>query len=209
MWCDPNYYDINNPYPLNKGEFSVLRRCLYGKEAYEYVFEYTKQFWKKYKNSKKFARVSFIEGHEITGEVIKYLDQPTNKFLEDFMKTEYLKNTAIIIASDHGLHYGLYFNSRREDALIEHYLPLLIFLLPKNNKIDNKELLTNQDKFITSYDIYNSLIYIIKGTANYNSYSKNGKTLFEYINPKGRNCNIFPEDIGPNCKCILSKNINL
>ena len=206
MWCDPNYFDINNPYPVNKGEFSVLRRCLYGKESYEYVLEYTKQFWEKYKNNKKFARVSFIEGHEITGEVIKYLDQPVEQFLEEFMKKEYLKNTAIILASDHGLHYGLYIDTKREDALIEHYLPLLIFLIPKNNnKINNEELHNNQDIFITPYDIYNSLIHIIKGSLNCTEYSKNGNTLFEYINPKGRNCNKFSEEIGPNCKCILSK----
>ena len=71
MWCNPNYYDRENPYPINKGEFSVLRRCLYGKEVSDYVFEYSKDYWEKYKNNRKFAKLSFIEGHEITGEAIK------------------------------------------------------------------------------------------------------------------------------------------
>ena len=110
MWCDPNYYNSDNPYPLNRGEFSVIRRCLYGKEAYEYNLEYAKQFWNKYKNSKKYIRLSFIEGHEITAEVIKYLDEPIYQFLEDFIINDSLNNTAIIITSDHGLHYGIYFN---------------------------------------------------------------------------------------------------
>ena len=73
MWCDPNYYDRRNPYPINKGEFSVIRRCLYGKEVHEYVFEYAKDFWKKYKKNRKFSRLSFIEGHELTGEVLTIL----------------------------------------------------------------------------------------------------------------------------------------
>jgi hypothetical protein len=72
MWCDPNYYDRRNPYPINKGEFSVIRRCLYGKEVHEYVFEYAKDFWKKYKKNRKFSRLSFIEGHEISGEVMYF-----------------------------------------------------------------------------------------------------------------------------------------
>lgn len=38
MWCDPNYYDRENAYPINKGEFSVLRRCLYGKEVHECMY---------------------------------------------------------------------------------------------------------------------------------------------------------------------------
>ena len=69
------------------------------------------------------------------------------------MKEEQLNNTSIIIASDHGLHYGIYVNIGREDALIENFLPILIILLPikKNSKIKLEELYINQDKFITPY----------------------------------------------------------
>ena len=123
----PNYYDRRNPYPINKGEFSVLRRCLYGKEVHEYVFEYAKDFWEKYKINRKFSRLSFIEGHEITGEVIKYLDEPLYKFLNEFIENGYLNNTSIIIASDQGLHYGIYFNTKREDALFNFMHPYYFF----------------------------------------------------------------------------------
>jgi hypothetical protein len=207
MWCDPNYYDRENPYPINKGEFSVIRRCLYGKEASEYVFEYSKDFWLKYKNNRKFARLSFIEGHEITGEVIKYLDKPLYKFLNGFMKEEKLNNTSIIIASDHGLHYGIYVNSGREDALIENFLPILILLLPiqKNNKIKLEELYINQDKFITPFDIYNTMLFIAKGKSNSKHNSKYGNSLFGYINPKGRNCTMYHLIKPHYCQCIIKK----
>ena len=205
MWCDPNYYNRNNPYPINKGEFSVLRRCLYGKETYEYVLEYTQQFWEKYNNNKKFARISFIEGHEITGEVIKYLDQPIFNFLETFMNSGYFSNTIIFVCSDHGLHYGLHIVTGREDALVEHFLPMLIILLPNNNtKIQLDEIINNQDKFITAYDIFNTLVYISKGVLNLTEFSSKGNSLFEYINPKGRNCSKYKNEIGNNCKCITS-----
>jgi hypothetical protein len=212
MWCDPNYFDRKNPYPINKGEFSLLRRCLYGKEVHEYVFEYAKDFWKKYENNRKFARLSFIEGHEITGEVIKYLDEPLYHFLNEFMKKGSLNNTSIIIASDHGLHYGIYLNTGREDALIEHFLPLLIFLLPnnRNNKIKLEELLINQDKFITPYDIYITMLFIAEGKNNSNIHYKYGNSLFGYINPKGRNCTKFKDEISKkNCKCIIKNKIKI
>jgi hypothetical protein len=191
MWCDPNYYDRSNPYPINKGEYSVLRRCLYGKEVYEYLFEYAKDFWKKYKENRKFARLSFIEGHELTAEVIKYLDNPLYQFLNGFIEEGYLNNSSIIIASDHGLHYGIYVNTQSEDALIENFLPLLIFLLPnnRNNKIELEELYINQDKFITPFDIYNTMIFIAEGNKNSNHNSKYGNSLLDYIN----------------CKCLIKK----
>jgi hypothetical protein len=204
MWCDPNYYDRRNPYPINKGEFSVIRRCLYGKEVHEYVFEYAKDFWKKYKKNRKFSRLSFIEGHEITGEVIKYLDEPLYQFLNEFIEKGYLNNTSIIIASDHGLHYGIYVNTQSEDALIENFLPLLIFLLPnnRNNKIELEELYINQDKFITPFDIYNTMIFIAEGNKNSNHNSKYGNSLLDYINPKGRNCLKY-EIEEKYCKCLI------
>ena len=80
IWCDPNYYDRRNSYLINKGDyFFVLRRFLNGKKVYKYIFEYAKDFWKKYKENRKFD-LSFIERHEMTAKVIKYLDKPLYLF---------------------------------------------------------------------------------------------------------------------------------
>jgi phosphoglycerol transferase MdoB-like AlkP superfamily enzyme len=132
------------------------------------------------------------------------LDEPLNKFLNEFIEKGYLNNTSIIIASDHGLHYGIYINTQREDALIEHFLPLLIFVLPnkRNNKIKLKELYINQDKFITSFDIYNTMLFIAEGNKNSTNISKYGNSLFDYINPKGRNCLKYKIET-KYCKCLL------
>ena len=64
--------------------FSILRRCFYGKDSFEYNFEYFKQFWINYQNNRKYFRLDFIDAHEGTGEVIKYLDQPLFNFLNRF-----------------------------------------------------------------------------------------------------------------------------
>ena len=71
MFCDPNFFDWN--YPINKGVASVLKRCLYGKYAFEYMIDYAKQFWKLYPDNKKFFRIHFNEGHEGSMELIQYI----------------------------------------------------------------------------------------------------------------------------------------
>ena len=204
MFCDPSYFQRDNPFPLNKGEFASIRRCLYGKESSEYLFEYTSDFWKKYKDNRKFARLLLIDGHDITGEVIKYLDLYLYNFLTNFMEKRYLDDIAVIIGSDHGLHYGIFFIANWEDLKIEKFLPFLFLLLPNNNntKINKEQLLLNQDKFITAYDIYNTMLFIVTGEKNSNKYSDLGASLFNYINPSGRNCNMLPKSIRKNhCYC--------
>jgi hypothetical protein len=72
---------------------------------------------KKYKEKRKFAGLSFIKGHEMTAERIKYLDKPLYQFLNGFIAKGYLNNSSYIIDSEHGLLYGIYVNTQREDAL--------------------------------------------------------------------------------------------
>ena len=45
MFCDPNYYtSLNSHGLLFNGPYSLIRRCLYGKDIFEYELEYAKQF---------------------------------------------------------------------------------------------------------------------------------------------------------------------
>ena len=97
MFCDANYYNRDNPYPLLQGGFAAIRRCLYGKDTFEYVLEYGKKFWETYKDNKKFLRLGFIDAHERTQEVVKYLDEPLYLFLNDLFKKKLLENTAIFL----------------------------------------------------------------------------------------------------------------
>ena len=66
MFCDPNYNPPNNRVSLFKGLFSMMRRCLYGKDTFDWVFEFGYKFLEKYKNERKFLRLGFIDGHEGT-----------------------------------------------------------------------------------------------------------------------------------------------
>ena len=45
--CDPNIYTYG--FGFFSGENGMLRKCLYGKESFEYSLEYAKKFWLTYK----------------------------------------------------------------------------------------------------------------------------------------------------------------
>jgi len=70
-------------------------------------------------------------GHEGTGEVIRYLDEPLAEFLEDMSMSGYLEDTAVIMMSDHGLHmHGMFYFLNLENVHTEVNLPGLFIHLP-------------------------------------------------------------------------------
>ena len=164
--CDPNIFDPANPFNLLKGESSVFRRCLYGKENVEYSFEYGRKFLEAYSNNRKFLRICITDGHELTGQVSKYVDEPLADFLNYIYDNNYLKNTTLILASDHGLNIlVLYKLLQSMDQDIEMENPLLFFILSdkegKSYEEQYENLRINQQNFITTYDVYHTLKYIL------------------------------------------------
>ena len=70
--CDPNM----------KGQSTFTKRCLYNKLAIEQQIEYANQFWRKYKNNRKFFSLISNDGHEGTLEMLKYDDEIIYKFIK-------------------------------------------------------------------------------------------------------------------------------
>ena len=214
MFCDPSYMDRKSLYSIYKGVYSFLRRCFYGKEVHDYIFEYGKKFWEAYPNNKKFLRLGFNDGHESTFEVLKYLDEPMVEFLEYFLKKGYLKNTAIIIISDHGNHMpGLYNLFLSEQFETERVLGNFFLIFNTNNllgnklemfRLLNKNVMENQQSIITPYDVHDTMMNIIYGNANNNKYSNKGKSVFSQIDNSVRDCSYFDQDDEEKglCRCI-------
>jgi len=186
--CDANRKSIN----------SMLKRCLYDKISIGHQLEYGIQFWRKYKNNRKFLLIVNNDGHEGTLEVIKYADQYIYKFLYDLFNENSLKDSIVMLISDHGCPMPslYYFNDffKYEDSL-----PMLYILSydKKNLTYDEqyKILSQNQQKLITAYDVYNTIGHLIywksykkiknkeinhKDTPK----SKFGKSLFTKIDSK-------------------------
>ena len=208
MFCDANYYNRDNPYPLLQGGFSVLRRCLYGKDSFQYVLEYGQKFWEAYKDNKKFLRLGFIDAHERTQEVIKYLDEPLFNFLNYLFKNKLLENTAIFFVSDHGNGmYGLYRDLQADDFLFERTLAFWFVILHNfKNEEEIKNLEENQQTLLTPYDIFDTMSDIIFNEENMDVHTRLdlGKSVFRKIDAKNRNCMKYTEwPLDEMCHCRI------
>ena len=220
LFCDRNFYDYG--YSLINGINSVLHRCLYGKEGYEYAFEYAELFWNSYKDNKKFFKIHIYEAHELTQELIKYADEKILHFFEHFYEKGYFDDTLLFIISDHGNNFGSYyslFDKITEDRQIEGLLPVFKIVIPNKKIIYDSglynNLYENQQTFISPYDIYNSIIhasctdYKDIDTKPKNHFEKGGifswrgYSIFNLIDYKKRYCNSPDLDLKPfDCICI-------
>ena len=193
---------------------SLVQKCLFGKSINQYSLEYLESFWINYIEQYKMFIINIIDGHEATGELIGHFDETLYNFFKNFDLKGYLKDTTIILFSDHGMNINgpLYlFDSL--DFLYERTLGLLILIIPNDEKLykDNlyEKMKSNQQTFVTPFDIYNTLIHLSNGEINKN-YIKNsvnyGSSLFTKINYKYRFCqsNIYESQINLKyCSCQM------
>ena len=202
MFCDNNYYDKYNYASLKKGIHAVTPRLLYGRNSFEYVIDYGIKFWETYKNNKKLFRMSFMDGHEDTGEVTKYMDDYLTKKLKGMYDNGLLKNTFIMIMSDHGLHISRIFAILATNHYIyDKYLPFLFIMYDNSkNTINNENILLNQQKLITAYDIYETFYHIALG-LNYKKTHNFRNSLFLNIPHQKRTCYDYQEINKVSCRC--------
>jgi len=192
---------------------SIIKKCLFGKQIFEYALEYLESFLKAYFNYNKMFLLESGEGHEPTGQIVGYLDDIFFNFLSKLLSNKFLSNTTIIIFSDHGQHLNgpLYF-FKLKDFLYERTLPLLFLIFPNRHELYEKSLYeiikNNQQVFITPYDIYHTLIHIALGNkiskVNKNLLKCYGKSLLTPINYSERYCQSSIYDFQINsdtCNC--------
>ena len=204
MMCDPNFYNPENRFTPYMGPYSIRRRCLYGRDTFEYILEYGEKFWKTYSKEHKFLRLSFQDAHEGTLEVVKYLDVKLAEFLEKFDRKGYLKDTAVFLVSDHGNNMvGIYNIFQFEDYVLEKTLGTWLMLLPKKKEIDEKFLEINQQRLVSPYDIHDTLLDMFGYHQNNTIFSRKGQSIYKEVNGLERNCDYYSQDIMPIwCRCF-------
>ena len=207
--CEPNVYKPG--YGLFNGDNSILRKCLYGKESFDYALEYGKKFWNIYKNNKRFLRIVSTYSHEYSYEKAKYTDNSLYDFLKELFETNQLKNTTIFIAADHGFQLmGIYKIINSKDFPIEGNLPFFFLIVPDNKNFTYEqqysEIIKNQQILITPFDIFYTLRYIIYKEDykkfNLNGNCNDGEYLFKNINPKERTCKKYHQMGKLTCECL-------
>ena len=204
MMCDPNFYNPENRFTPYMGPYSIRRRCLYGRDTFEYILEYGEKFWKTYSKEHKFLRLSFQDAHEGTLEVVKYLDVKLAEFLEKIDRKGYLKDTAVFLVSDHGNNMvGIYNIFQFEDYVLEKTLGTWFMLLPKKKEIDEKFLEINQQRLVSPYDIHDTLLDMFGYHQNNTIFSRKGQSIYKEVNGLERNCDYYSQDIMPIwCRCF-------
>ena len=209
MFCDPLYNAVNNKNYNTKGINSSFKRCLYGKNTYEYVFNYGKLFWDAYPNNNKFLLLGFFDSSERSGEVVKYMDNSLSDFLLDLINQGKFHKTALLIVSSSGeLKLGI-FNKLDNEYFYERNLASFFLVLHKVSL--EKELLEkikiNQQSFVTAYDIYDTLLsigydcYDEDCWKNIKNKSKKGQSVFSIMNNSQRNCQSYREINDNECFC--------
>ena len=175
---------------------SLIQKCLFGKQLFEYIIDYLKSFWTTYKSQNKMFLFQSLDAHEPTGQVIGYIDEILCNFLENFFLNNLFKETAIIIFSDHGQHLnGPLYLTGSYDYLYELVLPTLFLIIPNDNRLYKnniyKKMKDNQQIFITAFDIHDTLIDLAFGNNNkmFKKFkSKYGNSLFQELNYRIRYC---------------------
>lgn len=147
------------------------------------------------------------------------MDDVFYNFLFKLYSKNFLLNTTFIIFSDHGQHINgpLYF-FKLKDFIYERTLPILFLILPNTPELYKESLYekikSNQQVFITPYDIYYTLIHIALGIEvneiNKELSTNYGKSLLTRINYSVRYCQsrIYDSQIDSDtCNCKIKINI--
>ena len=192
MFCDTNLIDPDIYWAYEQGENAIFRKCLYGKDSHSYMIEYMKQFLEAYKDQRKYMRMCFEDSHEGTMNVVKYLDEPLNNFLNLIIDKYSNNKTAIIFLSDHGGTLpGPYAVLFVEEFQFEFQLAFLFILLPENNnKYDENIVLKNEKRFLSDYDVYHTLLDFININENeIKGFRKQfGQSLLTEVDGMKRDC---------------------
>lgn len=154
--CDPNFYDEDRLFAIVKGPHASSKRCLYHKTIFEYAAQYAESFFDKYADVPKVFTMSVMEGHDVIGGTIKYIDNPIVTMFNNLQKKGHLQETVILLVSDHGQHRSL--------VSLDHYHPLLFVKVPeKINKLYRDKIRMNQQTLVSAFNVYHFLMHLVVG----------------------------------------------
>ena len=139
------------------------RFCTGNVPNHMFLLNYTRSFFDSYKNVSKFA---FVFGSELThwnNNPGEYMDGDFVEFLKYFQSQGHLKNTLLVLMSDHGARYSAV--RKTVQGKLEERLPMMSFVFPDwfRDKFSNlyNNLVNNSDRLSTPFDIYETLKHVL------------------------------------------------
>jgi hypothetical protein len=204
----PAFHKVSNLVQVDTSFNFMYKRnvcpCTGDKFMSEIVFDYTRSFAKKYNDVPQFVMTVSDEAHDSIGNQIVTLDRNLKDHLEWYFTSGQLKNTVLVLMSDHGLHYGPFIKQARSQY--EHQHPLLTMFVP--DRLATKQLTTNTNRLMGLKDLHMTLRDIasfpIKSAPNrkdavsmlYNEIPENRNCTDMLVNPKYQTyCNHFMDSL--------------
>lgn len=138
--------------------------CLHNRYFYKILLNYVKSVINKVSKNKLFGifwEQSVSHEHPTQSSA---MDEHYYKLLKNLEDSSYLERTVVIFFSDHGQRFGDFASTR--EGYLESRLPLLEILLPmdfrRQYRSAVKHLVTNTERLTTAFDIYETLLDLLK-----------------------------------------------
>lgn len=172
--------------------------CLGPELASTHLLRYADHFVSTYEHRRRkiepglrwAAFLHFIDSHEDTMVLSSSVDPGLSKFLQRLDEEQKLDETLVIFLSDHGLHYGPYFQSRsgRREATE----PLLYMRVPPylQSIVNMKAFFSNARLWTTPYDVHETLVTLtgIQQQPTTVDHTRKGLSLFQQLPDNRRSC---------------------
>jgi hypothetical protein len=159
-WCHVDY-DVDKLY------FRPMSRCLGGRPAHAALMKYERDFLRAYAPLPRLSWSVYLEGHEPTFRAMSLLDADLAAHLLH-LRAAHGERLAILLISDHGIHYGKYYDGAKAGAR-EHALPLFYALFPRRvlgaNPAVEAALCANQRRLVSPFDVHATLLHLVSFPA--------------------------------------------
>ncbi|XP_049884441.1 uncharacterized protein LOC126379668 [Pectinophora gossypiella] len=160
--------------------------CVQSRPGARHMFNYMGDFVEAYRNDNFFGFFWSMTYTHDDGSIPGLIDEKLTRIFRRIRRSGAYNNTFIFFFSDHGIGYGEM--RLHKDAYYQDRLPMLFIWTPptfKDNYADEfSNLMTNQYRLTTPYDLHETLLDIIKLP---NSCPECKNSLFKEI-PETRTC---------------------
>lgn len=190
------------------------RFCFGNSPTYTILFEWIKEFIKKYSEELYFLFSFYIVITHTDFNNAQYLDEPVYQFLRELNENGYFKNTVVMIMGDHGNRYGKVLTTKI--GHLEERMPLFSIGLPaaleEQHPHLRKYLKQNSKSLTTWLDVHSMLMDIAKSTYEESPpvhiWNTRGYSAWRMEIPQNRTCEIagIPENY---CVCEKEASIPL
>ncbi len=155
-WCHRDY-DVDKLY------FRPMSRCVGGRAAHAPLMDYERQFLSSYRGLPRLSWTIYLEGHEPSFRAMANLDADLAAHLLR-LRASHAHNTAVLLLSDHGIHYGKYYD-RAKAGPSEHAMPVFYALFPRAHLARHprisRALCVNQRRLVSPFDVHATLLHML------------------------------------------------